>query len=167
MSETAERYSSNHMQQRDREIGDRDAMIAMLKRGRYVSIALSSHDRPYIVTLSYGFDSSRHALYFHSAFHGVKLDILAENPRACATLIEDEGYRMGECSHAYRSLLIFGQMRLVSDLREQRHGMEVLLNHLEDDPGPIRKRSLASKGVFKKTAVLKLTIEHMTGKEGS
>lgn len=167
MNEAADQYSRHHMQQQDRAIHDPDVMIGMLKRGRYLSIALSSHDMPYIVTLSYGYDSSRHALYFHSALRGLKLEILETNPRVCATLIEDEGYRMGECSHAYRSLLLYGSMRRVTDPREQRHGLEVLIDQLEDDPEPVRKRTFGSGNVFGRTAVLTMTIEQMTAKEGS
>ncbi|MBN2414887.1 pyridoxamine 5'-phosphate oxidase family protein [bacterium] len=166
MSEAADGYSRHHMQQPEREIGDRDVMLGMLRQGRYVSIALTADDRPYIVTLSYGYDRNRHALYFHSGVKGLKLDIMAKNPRVCATLIEDRGYRMGECSHAYRSLLLYGSIRLVTDPEEQRHGLEVLLEHLEEDPEPIRRRSLGSDAVFEKTAVLTLTIEEMTAREG-
>ena len=156
-----------HLQKEECAIQDRDEMTRLLKAGRYAVIALCRNNVPYITTLSYGYDESRHALYFHSAINGLKLEILQENPAVCATVIEDRGYQAGECAHAYRSVLLFGRMHRCTTLEEKKHGMNIMLEQLEENPEPIRQRSLASEKVYQRTAILKLAIDEMTGKEGS
>jgi nitroimidazol reductase NimA-like FMN-containing flavoprotein (pyridoxamine 5'-phosphate oxidase superfamily) len=86
------------------------------------------------VTLSYGFDAERGALYFHAAHKGLKLEFIAANPRACASIVEDLGYRNGECAHDYRSAVLFGRMSVVESPDERRHGLHVLIDHWRKDP---------------------------------
>lgn len=70
-------------------------------------------NEPYIVTLSYGFDKTKNAFYLHSALKGLKYEFLRENSSVCATIIDDKGYMINECAHAYRSLVVWGKMCLV------------------------------------------------------
>ena len=51
----------------------------ILKNGKFCSIALCNDNKPYIVTLSYGYDAEKHALYFHCATKGLKLDFISKN----------------------------------------------------------------------------------------
>jgi uncharacterized protein len=88
-----------HMNKAEREITDHATMAGILRDGRYAIVALCRDNEPYIVTLSYGYDPERSALYFHSAAKGLKLDFLAANGAACATVIEDGGYVTDQCSH--------------------------------------------------------------------
>ena len=156
-----------HMHKKEGAIEDRDEMLQLLRAGKYVIIAMCAGNNPYIVTLSYGYDEKKHTLYFHSAMKGLKLDILNENSTVCATVIDDRGYQMDKCSHVYRSLLLYGKMSMCHTLEEQKHGMNILLEHLEDNPDTVRQRSLKSDDVYKRTAILKLEIEEMTGKQGA
>ena len=155
-----------HMNKAEREIADPAVMEEILARGKYAVIALSRDDLPYIVTLSYGYDTGRKALYFHTAHRGVKLDYLRANPSVCATVIEDHGYIMGECAHGYRSVVLYGQLVHVDGLEEKKHGMDVMLRHLEDDPDAVKKRSLKDDQAYARAAILRLDIEEMTGKAG-
>jgi uncharacterized protein len=118
------------------------------------------------VTLSCGYDETRRALYFHSALEGLKLEILRDNPRVCATIIQDLGYVPGRCSHAYRSVVLRGRMGLVEDLEEKKRGFEVLLRQLEPEAESVRKRSLPDDAAYRGVAVLRLDIEDMRGKAG-
>lgn len=154
------------MQKAERELTDPKDIEGILHQGKFASIASCREDAPYIVTLSYGYDQTARSLYFHTAPKGLKNDIIAANPRACATVIEDLGYKLDQCSHAYRSAVLWGKMTLVNDLKEKKHGMEVLFNHLEDDPDPIRARNLPDDASYDRVAILKFEIESMTGKEG-
>jgi uncharacterized protein len=155
-----------HMNKVEREIADPAVMEEILKQGKYAVIALSSSDLPYIVTLSYGYDADRKALYFHTAHRGVKLDYLRANPNVCATVIEDRGYIMGECAHGYRSVVLYGKLLEVEGLDEKKHGMDVMLCHLEENPDAVKKRSLKDDQAYARAAILRLDIDEMTGKAG-
>lgn len=156
-----------HMNKAEREVAGEAELSGLLKKGQYASIALCRNNEPYIVTLSYGYDEQNSCLYFHTATKGLKLEFIRENPDVCATVIEDGGYQKDQCSHQYFSVVIWGQMTLITDLAEKKHAMEVLLNHLEENPGPIRQRNIKSDTAYNGVAMLKLSIRHLTGKRGS
>ncbi len=157
-----ERY---HMQNADREVTDAEWMQNLLRMGKFVTISMCIDNEPYVVTLSYGYEDGR--MYFHTAKKGLKLDIIQGNPRVCGTVVEDLGYVNGECSHRYRSVVFWGTMEVVEDTKEKMHGMEVLLEHLEEDPTMLRKRLLRNKGSYDRINVLRLDIGSMKGKESS
>lgn len=155
-----------HMFKKEKEITDVEVLFDVLKKGKYASIALSEKNKPYIVTMNYGYDAEKKALYFHCALKGLKLDILSQNPRVCATVMEDHGYKMDECSHAYRSIVFWGTLKVVQDLEEKKYGMEVLFRHLETNPDPIRERNFKTERDYSKVNILRLNIEEITGKQG-
>jgi len=80
-----------HLKRTDKEITSSEEMLAIIKRGQYTVIALCQNDEPYIVTMNYGYDEKKNALYFHAALEGQKLEFIKHNPGACATIIEDLG----------------------------------------------------------------------------
>jgi nitroimidazol reductase NimA-like FMN-containing flavoprotein (pyridoxamine 5'-phosphate oxidase superfamily) len=155
-----------HMNRKEKEITERSTLIEILKKGKFSSNALCREGEPYIVTLNYGYDHSRNALYFHCAAKGLKLDFIKANPKACATVIEDLGYRTGECEHAYRSVVLWGRMHIVRELQEKKHAIDVLLAHLEDDPRQVKEKSIKSEETYEKVGILRLDTEEMTGKCG-
>jgi nitroimidazol reductase NimA-like FMN-containing flavoprotein (pyridoxamine 5'-phosphate oxidase superfamily) len=155
-----------HMNRAEQEITDQALLVEILRQGKYLTIAMCRNDQPYIVALSYGYDEKRGALYFHCALKGLKIDLIRHNPNVCATVIEDRGYKMGRCEQAYRSVILWGTMHVVEDSGEKKHGMEVLLNHLEDDPDEVKERSLKSDEAYEGVGILRLDIKEMTGKQG-
>jgi nitroimidazol reductase NimA-like FMN-containing flavoprotein (pyridoxamine 5'-phosphate oxidase superfamily) len=157
-----------HMNRRDREIEDELELKRVVRNGKFVVISMCSEDSPYVVTLNYGYDDGKNALYFHTAFKGLKLDIIKRNPNVCATVIEDLGYKPGECDHSYRSVVFWGKMSIIEDLEEKKYGLNVLFDHLEEQPEDVKKRLLKENSKYEKMqlAILRLDIEEMTGKEG-
>ena len=157
-----------HVRRADREITDTATIGTLLASGRWVTIAMARDGEPYLVTMSYGYDASGRALYFHSAHEGQKADWLAANPRVCATVVDDRGYRDGRCEHEYASVVLRGTMGFVGDPEERRHGMRVLTGQLESDPEAVfAKHRLDGDKVYERMAVLRLTIEEITAKQGT
>ena len=154
------------MQKKEREIKNKEHLVDILQRGKYTTVSMCRNDEPYVVTLSYGFDRDKNSLYFHSAQKGLKIEFLHDNPQVCATVIQDRGYKKGECSHAYRSVVFWGKMIVVDDLEEKKHGLDILLRHLEDEPDRLKKRLLKDDKSYADLGVLKLEISRITGKQG-
>lgn len=156
-----------HMHNRpDRALHDKKEIDAILKTGKFATLAFAKESEPYIVTLSYGYDIEGQSLYFHCAKEGLKLEFMKSNPNVCATIINDLGYIKNECGHAYRSVLMWGKMFIVDSPEEQKYGMEVLLKQLEDDSEIIKEKRSKSVHSFKNMLVLKLNIEYLTAKAG-
>ena len=97
-----------HMQKKEREIKDLEEIQEILIRGKYTTISLCNENKPYIVTLSYGYDKENSILYFHSSKTGLKIDFIKANSSVCATIIEDNGYKTGKCEHHYSYLFFIG-----------------------------------------------------------
>lgn len=156
-----------HLQNRpNREITSTEEITAILKNGKFAVISMCRYNEPYIVTLSYGYDQEANALYFHTSKVGLKLEFLSKNPLVCATVIEDGGYVKDVCEHVFRTAVFWGNMEVVNDMEEKKHGMSILLNHLEEKESVIKGYILKSEGSYSKMEVLKLTITQIHGKAG-
>lgn len=156
----------HHLRRTDREITDPARIEALLREGRFCTIALADEDGPYAVTLSYGYDPAASRLYFHCAAEGRKIDAIARDPRACATVIADRGYKHGECAHPFESVVLHGTMRLVSDPAEKLHGLRVLVEHLEDGPDAFATMGFDQPGRVDGVTALAFDIERLVAKQG-
>lgn len=156
------------MRRHDCEITDPATIDEILTAGRYATIALCDGDEPYVVTLSCGYDAERRRLCFHVAPAGRKLDIIATNPRACATIVDDLGYKHGDCAHPFRSVVMTGTMRVVEDPEDMRAGMRTLISQLET-PGDVEvifaQHKLETDQGLKRFKLLVLDIEEMSAKQ--
>jgi len=159
---------SYHVRRKDRAIADPLEVDAIIRSGRYCAIALVDGEEPYVVTMSYGYDDSANRLYFHVANEGHKLDIIGRNPRACATIVQEDGYTAGTCEHPYKSVVLRGAMRVVEDAEEQRRALRVLVGHQEDEPAEYwASRGLDEERHYSRFTALAFEIEHITAKQGS
>lgn len=154
------------MRREEKELKEYSSLIEILKKGKYTTISMCRGNEPYIVTLSYGYDSLKNALYFHCAPEGLKLDFIKENPHVCATIIEDRGYKMNECNHSYRSVILRGNMKIITDISEKKHGFDILLYHLEETPEKLKKRLFKTNEPYESTCILRMDILRIQGKEG-
>lgn len=100
------------MRRSEKEITDEKEIIKILKGGKFTTISTCKNNEPYIVTMSYGYDQIKNALYFHCAQEGLKIDFIKSNTQVCGTVIEDNGYEDG-CGQAYRSVVFRGEMNVI------------------------------------------------------
>jgi nitroimidazol reductase NimA-like FMN-containing flavoprotein (pyridoxamine 5'-phosphate oxidase superfamily) len=149
------------MRRKDREITDRAAIEAILRRAAVCRIGLVGEDGPYIVPMSLGYEAGR--LYLHSAREGRKLDLIREDPRVCFEVDLDSEVVKAESpcgwSLRYRSVIGFGRAVLVEAPEEKRRGLEIILRHHGGDPSALPERSL--DGV----SLIRIEIREMTGKQ--
>jgi nitroimidazol reductase NimA-like FMN-containing flavoprotein (pyridoxamine 5'-phosphate oxidase superfamily) len=153
--------SKYHMQRTEREITDRAVITQLITSAKYLTVSMCDGGQPYGVVLSCGYDEDRNCFYFHCAKKGRKTDIIQKNPRVCGTIVEDHGYVKGDCSHNYRSAVVWGTMTLVDDLNEKKRALDVLLRQLEGDPEIIRPQFIKDEKSISGVGVVKLTVEHI------
>jgi len=154
------------MRRKEKEINDKKTLLEILKNGKFTTIAMCRDNEPYVVTLSYGFDEEGNSLFFHCAQEGLKLDFIKQNPQVCATVLEDKGYMPNECNHAYNSVILRGKMCIINSIEEKKHGFDVLLSHLEENPDKLKKRFFKTNEPYETTVILRLDIESLQGKKG-
>ena len=154
-----------HPKRKRNEILDENEKLSLLKSGNHITIALCNSDIPYIITMSYGFDTEKNCLYFHCANKGDKLEFIKKNSNVCATIIKDNGYLETKCDHDYETLIIRGKTRIVDELSEKKHGLRILLNHLEKVPKPIFDRNIKDDHSYDGVTILRLDMESIIGKK--
>ena len=158
--------SHYHMYKAEAAITDGVAIQDILAAGKYATLAFARHDEPYLVTMNYGYDPEALALYLHSAPRGLKLEFARENPRVCGTVIVDGGYIPNRCSHAYHSVVFWGRVEFLETPEDKAYGLGVLIDCLEPDPAATRERLLSDPDRLQNVAVLKVTIDEVSGRTG-
>ena len=154
-----------HVRRSEREIKVASELRSILENGRYATIGLSKAGEPYVVTLSYGYDPAENALFFHCAKEGRKIDFLRSNPRACVTIIEDDGFDSGSCEHSYRSVVLSGTIQLIDDRSEIDRGIRLMIEQQEKkDPAHFFAKLKKGNKSYDTLQILKMTVKSMTGK---
>ena len=122
-----------------------------------------SAGQPYITPLNYLYRDGK--LYFHSRLTGRKLDNLAGNNRVCFEVSETakivvSNDRPCACSTRYKSVLIFGAARVVSDDAEKA----ALLNLLVERYAAGQAFEPVDEQHSTGCAVVEILIEEISGK---
>jgi len=152
-----------HIRRNDKEISDIGLLHRILKCAKYVTIALSKENQPYLVSLSHGFDENRKCIYFHCAKEGKKLDYMKSNNIVWGQAVLDYGYVQGECTHLYASVHFQGRISLISDPAEKRTAVECTIKQLDDNPKELISKLTAER--LTNAAIDKIVILHTTGKK--
>lgn len=152
------------MRKEKREIKEFQEMIDVLTACEVCRLAFFDETYPYILPLNYGIEveGEKVALYFHGAMEGRKYELLEKNPKVCFEVDRNRGLfgfpEEGFCTMSYESVIGQGTLAVVTG-EERMHGMRILMEHYY--PGeefPIHP------AVMEQTCMLKLEVEHMTGK---
>ena len=152
-----------HLRRKDKEIADVGLLNKILKSAKYVTIALSKENQPYLVSLSHGFDENRRCVYFHCAREGKKLEYIKSNNIAWGQAILDYGYSQGECSHRYASVHFQGRISIIADLAEKQMAIECMTRQLDNNPEELISRLNSER--LKDTVIGRIDILFMTGKK--
>lgn len=135
----------------------------VLRRGTSGVLALDGMDGyPYAVPLSYVYDGEQ--IYFHCAKTGHKLDALRRNPKASFCIIDQDQVVPEEYTSYFRSVIVFGRLRVVEDAARKRAAIELLAQkYAPGDSAEHRTRTIERE--WTPLCVLELSIDHLSGKE--
>jgi nitroimidazol reductase NimA-like FMN-containing flavoprotein (pyridoxamine 5'-phosphate oxidase superfamily) len=140
--------------------GEMEFLLERMPVGR---LAVTTQDGPYIVAVNYLFlDGS---IYFHSGLTGRKIDALRADPRVCFMVDEIGPQVLWErgrgISQVYRSVVCFGKAEFVEMEAEKTELLEKMVRKYV--PSGHTLSTLNDQNV-KKTAVVRIVIESMSGK---
>jgi len=146
------------MRKKEREICDPKEVESIISRACVCRLAMCDGGAPYVVPLCFGYEKG--ALHFHSATEGRKLEILKKNPRVSFEMdIDWEIVRSGDhCNMRYRSVIGFGSAAFVEAPEDKRNSLDLIMRHYHQEPFAYPEATL------KRTAIIKVEIEEMTGK---
>lgn len=120
-------------------------------------------DYPYAVPLSYAYKDGK--LYFHSAKTGHKLDSILRNEKVSFCVIQMDQVMPETFTTHYRSAIVFGIARILTDDSEKKHALECLVEKYSPDFKPQGQKEIVRE--WNNVSVFEVNIEHMTGKAAS
>jgi nitroimidazol reductase NimA-like FMN-containing flavoprotein (pyridoxamine 5'-phosphate oxidase superfamily) len=117
---------------KDRASTDRAALHAVLDEGLVCHLGLVTGGAPMVLPTGYGRDGD--TLYLHGSSGAATMRAAADGPAICVTvtLIDAVIYARSVNNHSmnYRSVVIYGRPRELTERAEKLHGLRVLTDHL-------------------------------------
>ena len=149
------------MRRLNQQISDAQCLEILKKEKRGVLSLLGDDGYPYGIPLNHFFSEEDNKIYFHCAKEGHKIDAI-KNYEKASFCVYDSGYRKdGEWALNINSVIIFGKIRLVTDLKITRKICINLVQKFTDDEKYLEK---ALKNALPRVQCLEFEIKHMTGK---
>ena len=150
------------MRRSDRQ-QDRAFALALMDRCTHGVMAIhTGEDMPYCLPLTFvrvGDD-----LYFHCAREGHKLDAIRREARASFCVVDRDDVKPAEYTSYFRSVIIFGRVRVLEDEAQKRAAIELLARrYFPEDSAENRRRAIERE--WAGLCMLEMDIEHMSGKE--
>ncbi|WP_339063463.1 pyridoxamine 5'-phosphate oxidase family protein [Tepidibacillus marianensis] len=147
------------LRRKEREM-DQDLTLDLLNSGDYGVLSMGSAEGfAYGVPLSYVYRNG--AIYFHCAVEGNKLNLLSQNNKVSFCIVGQTKPLPEQFSMRYQSVIVFGTVEEVEG-EEKREGLVEFLEKYSSGNMENGMKYLAKDQ--HRTKVLKLTIDHITGK---
>jgi len=148
---------------------DEGWMRTFLRKAQVAHIATQWDDQPFITPTTFWFDEANHRILFHSNLSGRVRANAERHPKVCL-----EASEMGrllpsnialEFSLQYRSVLVFGNVRVLEAEEEKRDALTGLLDKYFPGMKAGREYRPVTDKELKRTSVYELKIESWSGKE--
>lgn len=148
---------------RNRQQLTQEECIEILDKSTSGVLAVSGDNGyPYAVPLSYAYRDG--ALWFHGAVSGHKLDAISRCDKVSFCVIAADDVWPEKLTTVYRSVIAFGRATILDDERQIARGARILGEKFLPG-GQTRVESEIAQSMPRLT-VIRMDIEHMTGKEG-
>ena len=148
---------------RKKQLLPQEEALAVLERGTNGVLALSGDDGyPYAVPISYAYRDGR--LYFHCAKTGHKLDAIARSDKASFCVVDQDQIHPEAYTTWFRSVIVYGTIEILEDEQEKRTAIEKLAEKYAPADSVENREEFIRKDWIP-LCMLKMTIDHVTGKE--
>lgn len=152
------------IRRKEKAIRDKNEILDILEKAKYITIAMCKDNEPYLVTLSHGYDRERNCVYFHCASEGKKIDILKAHNLVWGQALLDKGYVEGACDHLYATTQFMGRVTFIDAVDEKRHALEIMIEARENVSKKEVDEQLTEKSI-RRIQVGKIDIEFLSGKK--
>ena len=133
--------------------------IDILTHAKRGVLALSGDDGyPYAVPLNFVYEDGH--LYFHCAMEGHKIDAVNSCDKASFCVLNDGEQEPNDWWYHFKSVIVFGRVCVMEDREKVYEKLRLLGNKYFPNVQVTEEEMKAAP----RTAVIDLTIEHMTGK---
>ncbi len=149
------------MRRKRQQISEEES-IGILEKATSGTLALlGDNDYPYAVPISYVYHDGH--LYFHSALSGHKVDAIRKCSKASFCVIEQDDVQPKKYTTFFKSVIAFGQIHIIEDEQEKLATARIFGNRYNPNDDESLQKELESG--FSHMLMIRLDIEHLTGKE--
>ena len=151
---------------REAERGSHDFKLTceILDAGKICHVGFTLDEQPYVVPMTYARMGDQ--LLIHGSVASRLMKNLSAGLRCCVTVTHVDGLVYARStfnsSMNYRSAMIFGTARLITDMDEKRKGIQALVDHLM--PGRRADLRMSTIKELNATSLLSLPIETFSSK---
>jgi uncharacterized protein len=154
------------LRRKERAMKTSREMELLLERMPVGRMAVTTEEGPYIVAVNYLFFEG--CIYFHSGLTGRKMEALRADSRVCFMVDEIGPQVLWEqgcgISQVYKSVVCFGKAQFVEGKVEKGRILEKMVQKYV--PSSYTSSPMKDQNI-KKTAVVRIVIESMSGKENA
>lgn len=141
----------------------KEECISILKEEkRGVLSVLGDNGYPYGMPMNHYYNEDDGALYFHQGHGGHRLDALNKSDKVSFCVINKGAKNENTWAETFKSVIVFGKIEVIDDLEAIEEVATKLSRKFTNDEEYIRKEIDC---FAKKTLLLKLNIEHVSGKK--
>jgi nitroimidazol reductase NimA-like FMN-containing flavoprotein (pyridoxamine 5'-phosphate oxidase superfamily) len=138
---------------------DFDLACSIIDEARICHVGFTSDDQPYVIPMAIG--RSQDQLLLHGSVVSRLIGNLSDGLPCCVTVTHLDGLVLARSafhsSMNYRSVMVFGTARLVTDPDEKNRGLDALVEHLA--PGRLEELRASTRKELNATSLLSLPIE--------
>ena len=140
---------------------EKENIEAIIRKASVCRLGMLDGDTPYIVPLCFGYRDN--TLYFHGSIKSRKAELIQKHPKVCFEfdILAEPVPAQDPCNWdmRYQSVVGFGHASVVESTEEKRRALEIIATqYAKGSPS-------FSEPKLKATAVIKVVIETMTGKQ--
>lgn len=163
LSPAPQAFPKSSMRRKDRQIKELPEILKVMEQCDVCRLAFHNEGYPYILPLNFGMEAegTKITLYFHGATEGTKYGLIQKDNRVSFEM--DCSHRLvtdtqdWNCTMEYESVIGQGKIEIVPE-EEKEKALGILMKHYRKEEFPF------NKAILPQTAVMKLTVEAITGK---
>jgi len=146
---------------------DFDLACSIIDEARMCHVGVTLDGQPYVIPMALGRNGS--VLLLHGSVVSRLMNSLSAGLSCCVTVTHLDGLVLARSafhsSMNYRSVMVFGTARLISDPDEKQIALDALVEHLA--PGRLEELRPSSQKELNATSILRLPIETFSIKSRS
>jgi nitroimidazol reductase NimA-like FMN-containing flavoprotein (pyridoxamine 5'-phosphate oxidase superfamily) len=148
------------LRRKDRRMDDSAAM-ALLQRGEYGILSTTNgNDQPYGIPVHYAVMDE--TIFFHCATEGQKIDNITANSQVSLCVVGKAHVIPEKFATCYESVILSGNATIVDDPVLRKNALRALI--VKYAPDHIDAGEAYMDKLFDQTAVIRIAIDHLSGK---
>jgi hypothetical protein len=157
------------IRRKDRSVTDDAWIAAFLHKADYGVFATCQNGQPFTVARNFAYDPQQHVIYFHGAQKGRTFENVGDGTPVNLNVSEMGEWIVAERAMNfgvnYKGVVVFGNLTVVEDIDEAKHGLQLLMDKHFPALRPGVDYEAATDDDLKVTAVYRVDIDTWSGKE--